>query len=316
MTSLRHPADAPPSKFDPLTNAAFIARLIGEVTHRPPAEVLPRLRREFESPGSTVAEEVRHRRITPYVHTEAMDALYSESDAFLYESAVWNRNALKCRMRRRVRTRLEWLRKALGRAALDVLVIGDGPGFDSLDLARAGHNVTYHELPGFQEAFARRLFDECGGDVHIITDRHQIPKHSFDAVICLDVLEHVDDPPAVVRSLVDYLRPEGMFIAHAPFYMIHPAYPTHLRRNRRFSGRLNLYRDAGLRLVHGTIGWNPLVFVRDGATVSLPRLRGARRLAIFAAGAYFRIGRRTALPFAVIHWARRINARWFDDLRR
>lgn len=277
-------------------------------------DVLARLRSECRTPGSTVAGEISRRGVRKYVDSDAMDELYSESDAFLYESTVWNQNHIKSRMRRWVRKRLDAFGTVLGRKALDVLVIGDGPGFDSLYLAQGGYAVTYHELPGLQEQFARKLFERCCAPVRILTDRVEIPKGSFDAVTCLDVLEHVGDPPAVVRGLVEYLRPHGVLFSHAPFYMIHPAYPTHLRCNRRFSGRLSLYQQAGLRLVDGEIGWNPLLFQRLAAppATAAPQGEPLRMFAVRAAGAYLALGRLSALPFAPVHWFRRAKGRWFE----
>ena len=136
---------------------------------------------------------------------------------------------------------------------LSVLCIGDGLGFDSAFLAGKGHAVTYHEVPGPHEAFARSVFERANVPVRVVTNQKDLHEATFDVIVCLDVLEHVPDPPSFVGQLLPLLRPQGRLIVHAPFYMIHPAYPTHLKRNRAHSGSLRLYTQHGLRLVDGRL---------------------------------------------------------------
>lgn len=59
------------------------------------------------------------------------------------------------------------------------------------------------------------------GDIESMT--LPFPKRSFDAILCLDVLEHLLDPWAVVKSLHSYLKPSGMLLASIPnvrFYRV------------------------------------------------------------------------------------------------
>jgi len=291
-----------------LRNQEKIVAWIAELTQQPEALVRSRLREEFDNPGSNVACAFREAGLEPYVWSDGLVRFYEQTDAFLYELVIWNRNKLKRRMRRWV---AEHLDDSSGRT-LDVLSIGDGLGFDSAYLAQAGHRVTYFEVQGYTESFARKVFAECGEDVTILTDQGDIPLGAFDAVVCLDVLEHVPDPPGFVRAIAGYLRPGGRLIVHAPFYMIHPSNPTHLKANRRHSGSLSLYERHGFRFVDGEPGWNPIVLekVSDGA-------RGRSRfspklLALRLAGWYLALGRFSTLPFWWVDSYRRRHNQWFD----
>lgn len=58
----------------------------------------------------------------------------------------------------------------------------------------------------------------------ILGDAGRLPfaSSSFDAVICSEVLEHVYDPPVVLREVYRALRPGGFLLACVPFiYRIH-----------------------------------------------------------------------------------------------
>jgi SAM-dependent methyltransferase len=191
---------------------------------------------------------------------------------------------------------------------LDVLCIGDGLGFESLHFAARAHRVTYFELPGVSERFARRLFERSEAQIEVLTDPTQIPEGGFDAVTCLDVLEHVPDPPAMVRQIVSYLRPGGLLYVSAPFYMVLPWYPTHLRTNRRYSGSLSLFENSGMELVGGRFTWYPLVFRKAGGE-STRRDRLACMLARMTAYPQM-LGRLTAWPCIWVHWLR-----WFGNHR-
>jgi SAM-dependent methyltransferase len=200
---------------------------------------------------------------------------------------------------------------------LRVLSIGDGLGFDSLELARAGHDVTYYELPGRTEAFARRLFAETGAAVEVIIDLGLSGDEAFDAVVCLDVLEHAPDPLAVVGDVVRRLRPGGLALFSAPFFVILPWYPTHLKTNRRYSGSLALYHAHGLRLVDGSLTWAPLVLQKPDASgrVSVNWLKVP--IIVLVTGFFLALGRWFSWLFVGCHVLRWLANGWFispDDV--
>ena len=55
--------------------------------------------------------------------------------------------------------------------------------------------------------------------IDIVGDITDIPEPSasFDAVMCIEVLEHLPDPPAALRELSRLLKSGGMLILTAPF---------------------------------------------------------------------------------------------------
>lgn len=295
-------------RVDPLASERIMAELIAVATGESIDRVLERLRIEYARPGATVRHALRERGVTPHEWSAELERFYEESDAFLYELAIWNHNRLKGRMRR-------WIADTLARAsteALSILSIGDGLGFDSLSFAERGHAVTYLEVPGCTERFARAMFRRVGANIMIETDPAALAESSFDVVVALDVLEHVPDPPVFLSQLLRPLRLGGLFIVHSPFYMIHRAYRTHLRTNRRWAGAMSLYEKAGLRLCDGRLGWNPLVFSLGRPAAGLAPRHPIKTLPLRISGLYQSLGRRVTFPFLPIHWLRRAQARRFQ----
>jgi 2-polyprenyl-3-methyl-5-hydroxy-6-metoxy-1,4-benzoquinol methylase len=200
----------------------------------------------------------------PFVWSEKLAKFYQQTKMAIVGNSVWNRRTEKLQMR-------QWIGHYLAKHSqgpLDILTVGDGAGFDSLYLAQCGHRVTYSEECTIDQIFAAKIFQNAGVKVHMIRSLQEMPELSFDAVLCLDVLEHVPDPPDFVASLLRYLRVGGHFIVHAPFFFLTPDNPTHLKANRKYSGNLSrLYKANGLKLIDGCFFWNPLVLEKTGPGV-------------------------------------------------
>lgn len=286
--------------YDPLNKLEQMTGLISEITGETPERVRQRLQLECEHPGRNVADDFKASGGPRYEWGPHMERFYGATSAFIYELVVWNRNRLKRKLRRWVARDLA---AARGGKPLEILSVGDGLGFDCLYLASKGHRVTYFELPGLSERFARRLFEKRGAAIPMLTDPGALPKDGYDAITCFDVLEHVPDPPAIVRNLAACLRPGGRLYVSAPFYMILPWYPTHLRSNTRYAGSLNMYSRAGLRLVGGTPTWYPIVLQKREAGEEEPK-KTFPLIQFF--GNLQRVGKNVAWPFLPAHLLRKI----------
>ena len=246
------PSPLAPAPLDDLPSAIG---LIAEVTGASPADVRHRLQREHQWLGCNVRDEMRRQNVPPFVFGAAMERFYAETDAFVYETFTWNRCLTKQKMRCWI---LSFLQRRYGGPAR-ILAFGDGLGFDSAGLALAGHKVTYFDVGQRSIAFARKVFARNGVHVDMLTNPEELAAESFDAVVCLDVLEHVPSPPHLVRQLAAYVRPGGHLLAHGPFWFLHPLVGTHLAANRKYSGELRrLYGEAGLRAVDAALAWNPI----------------------------------------------------------
>jgi SAM-dependent methyltransferase len=284
-----------------------IIKWLSQLTNKSPELVLSRLLKELDNPGTNVSDAISQYGLEPYEWTDKLSEFYSQTDAFLYELILWNFNKRKRRMRRRIG---KYLDRNIGQN-LKILTVGDGLGVDSVYLTRAGHRVTYFETSAYTLAFAKMLFADYAKDVSVLDNPNLIPKNSFDVVICLDVLEHVPDPPELIKDITGYLKQNGHLIVHAPFYQIHPNTPTHLKSNRKYSGNLRLYEKQGLKLVGGELTWDPIIFKRKSEQKNNSPYLNPKVLAVRLTGLYLMLGRFTILPFLWVNSYQLKGRRWF-----
>ena len=98
---------------------------------------------------------------------------------------------------------------------LSILDVGCGGGLVSEPLARLGANVTGIDPTVDSIAVARRHAQGQGLAIDYRTasvEQLQAAGETFDAVICMEVIEHVPDQAAFVRSLGQLVRPGGVLV--------------------------------------------------------------------------------------------------------
>lgn len=246
-----------------LDDDRFVIELIARVTGRPAREVRQRLVVEHESLGTNVRQAMDDWHLPRYQWSDRLVSFYEQTDAFMYETCTWNRCHGKQQMRQWI---AEFLRATYPDGAR-VLSYGDGMGFDSLYLAQAGHDVTSFEVSHRGRHFASAIFERAGVHVHTVERPEDLQPESFDAVVCLDVLEHVPNPPQCVGEIAGLLKEGGHLLVHSPFFYLAPAVGTHLRSNRRYSGSRRMFATHQLFPVAGELFWNPLA-LRKGCAAS------------------------------------------------
>src|SRR5262249_24788230 len=211
--------------------ASYFSKLAAEFLSVPEFEASARLEAELRDPGRLVADAWR--KAGPGTPDE-ITRFYQETESYIYDLA-----ADHCCLRRA----LVW-DAIVGRIerrgpCQNVLVYGDGIGTDSIALARRGHRVAYFDLPGRTSDFARfRIAREGLEDrITVITTPTEIAPGRFDAVVCIEVLEHVSDPPDKMRSLHVALKNGGIALITESFESVGPDYPSHLPANFKYAGK-------------------------------------------------------------------------------
>jgi ubiquinone/menaquinone biosynthesis C-methylase UbiE len=106
--------------------------------------------------------------------------------------------------------------ESLPAAPARVLDVGCGPGALSLEMARAGHDVTAIDPDETAIDLARRTTpDPSAGPLgyhRADVETWDAPDTSYDVVVTTRTLHHVDDPAEAVARIRRWLRPGGRFV--------------------------------------------------------------------------------------------------------
>ncbi|KPL47894.1 3-demethylubiquinone-9 3-methyltransferase [Xanthomonas axonopodis] len=109
--------------------------------------------------------------------------------------------------------RQEYVSVRLELAGARVLDVGCGGGLLSESMARLGAQVTAIDLAPELVKVARLHGLESGVQVDYrvqsVEDLAAEQPGSFDAVTCMEMLEHVPDPTAIIRACASLLKPGG-----------------------------------------------------------------------------------------------------------
>lgn len=103
-----------------------------------------------------------------------------------------------------------------------VLDAGGGSGFMSVKALRAGYDTTLVEPDDELVQFAEKRIREMGLDASFQALHQPLEALTADSVsamdniLCLDVLEHIDQPVSALQRLADLLRPDGTLIISVP----------------------------------------------------------------------------------------------------
>lgn len=124
----------------------------------------------------------------------------------------WNRRGPYRTLHHINPARLQFIERFVKLAGASVLDIGCGGGILSEALAERGARVTGIDLSGAVLAAARAHRDISGLNIDYrqqsSADCVAAGEH-YDHITCLEVLEHVQDPAAIIADIAQLLRPGG-----------------------------------------------------------------------------------------------------------
>jgi 2-polyprenyl-3-methyl-5-hydroxy-6-metoxy-1,4-benzoquinol methylase len=162
-----------------------------------------------------------------------------------------------------------WILQSLG-PARRVLELGFGEGIITRALVEDGRQVTTIEGSQILHEKIRREFGSTVDAVHTLFEDY-VPTWPFDAVVASHVLEHVEDPVALLKHMLAWVARDGRLIVVVPnkeslhrrlavIMGLQPELDT-LGARDRLVGHLRVYshatlakdlRDGGFKLAEAT----------------------------------------------------------------
>ena len=106
---------------------------------------------------------------------------------------------------------------------MNVLEVGCGDGGNLLPFAETGCNVTGVDLSENRIKDAIRFFAEQQAQGTFIASDIFLLKgleHSFDLILCHDVIEHIERKAAFLSGLRHYLKPGGIVFMSFPAWQM------------------------------------------------------------------------------------------------
>jgi 2-polyprenyl-3-methyl-5-hydroxy-6-metoxy-1,4-benzoquinol methylase len=99
-----------------------------------------------------------------------------------------------------------------------ILDLGCGTGHFTFDLARNGYHVTASDVSVDLVGLVAAKACQMGLDIKtMVADAaNPISCGPYDVIICLDVLEHIEDDQAAMRNIWSALKPDGVLICSVP----------------------------------------------------------------------------------------------------
>lgn len=238
---------APLSKDEIIDNICNVAKYTDCPLDR--KSVLDRVLLESLQPGAAVHEDVRRFDVVPYAYSENMEKLYRNGVGLAIELLATGESVGKVSMLAFI---ILWLQEfSESERGYTVLALGDGLGLDSIRIAQSGISVDYLDFDGSNMSKIAKLnneavFGSCSGKGVNFVDKLE---GVYSCIVCLEVIEHVENPLAFVEMLSRHIEPGGLLFISECFMGITDAWQTHLVSNERFSSLLPIMLASDFEFV-------------------------------------------------------------------
>ena len=211
-------------------------------------EIKQEISNEQKIPGSAIADDIKQFDVVPFGMSSNLNSMYKNGLGLAVELAATYNDAERQQMAAYILTALNY--NTADKKTFRVLAMGDGLGVDSIRLAACGYAVDYMDYDSsLMSEVARKNYQTAKKtDSSLAINFIEKIEVEYDAVICLEVIEHVDDVVGFISVLSTALRPGGMLFISDCFDGIRDRWPTHLYSNEKYAGMLPLLLAADFSL--------------------------------------------------------------------
>jgi len=175
---------------------------------------------------------------------------------------------------------LEWLDLSSGRVLLDVGCGAGGPALRAAAISGCSViGIDVHEdaiATAKLIAAERRLADRVAFEAADATGALPFPDANFDAITCIDAINHLSERPRVIAEWSRLLKPGGRLLFTDPVTITGPL--TNEEVEIRSSAGFYLYVPTGFD-EHAIANGGLRLLVREDVTANLARVAEARRAA-------------------------------------
>ena len=142
------------------------------------------------------------------------------------------------------------------------------------------HTTQHNWLMPYLEKVSYRILDVVPDyNPHIVGDIHALPfdNNTIDAILCISVLEHVEDPRQAIKEMYRVLKPGGYCFVYVPFLFYYHAEKGYFPDYWRFTKDVLpvLFKDFSFMEIKSALGaiatWvniSPLGAVRPVASLA------------------------------------------------
>jgi len=156
-----------------------------------------------------------------------------------------------------------------------ILELGSSSGFMLNEMRKAFPHSTITGSDFLPDVVARLRSSSSEKITTIDITSNNLPDKSYDAVVALNVFEHINEHEKAAREVLRILKPGGIFYMEVPggpgLYDSYDASLMHFRRYTRKSAR-NLLQESGFKIIEqSAIGF--LAYPGFWATKKMNRMR-------------------------------------------
>jgi glycosyltransferase involved in cell wall biosynthesis/2-polyprenyl-3-methyl-5-hydroxy-6-metoxy-1,4-benzoquinol methylase len=203
-----------------------------------PSQVSQAVDQDARHPGLAVLEDIKTHKATPFAMSKNMDELYKHGVGLSIELASTHNDHGRLQMSAFIISALHEKQHAMSRP-MKILALGDGIGIDTIRLAMAGFSIDYIDYDqSNMSKIAEFNFHAVEGSLPAGVRINVIKsiRDTYDALICLEVIEHVPDPIDFSKALNGHLNDDGLLCISECFNGIENRWPTHLYTNEQYAG--------------------------------------------------------------------------------